>query len=723
MTNSDAACPQGAAPLRGMPPVQASPMPAQDLRRRPARSSGPAPRRSPGVFWRRWGVLLPALALAMLGGYEMHAVLALDGMTVLEWCMLVLFISTFSPIALAAVSGLAGLLRQWLLQRRLRSQPLVEPGFRPEGRTAVLMPCYNEDSASIAAALHAMMEDLQSRFGPEALQWFDWFLLSDTRIPERALQEEQAVSLLRERWQERGAGIYYRRRLHNTDSKSGNLHQFCEAWGARYDYLLTLDADSLMSAESVVALVQRIERNPQAGLVQTVPHLIEGVSLTARLQQFANAVYGPVVASGLAAWSNPEGNYWGHNAIIRRSAFMEAAGLPHLPGKPPFGGAILSHDFVEAALLRRAGWQVLMADDIGGSYEEAPPSIVDLAIRDRRWCQGNLQHAKVIGARGFHWVSRMHLLTGILSYCSSVLWMLLISVGVLMAMQAQYIRPEYFSADSFLPVWPRQDAPRSLRLFVVTMLVLLVPKMLGLLLYLCNGPLRRSVGGGLRLVKNVLFETLLSVLIAPIMMCVHTGAVFSVLLGRNAKWTTQRRDDGTLPWRQLIHRHRWHMLLGVALAVIAGLNSWALVAWLSPMLVGLLLAVPLSAWTASPAIGRWFSQRGWLQTPEERQQPAVLQVRERVAGDYQQRIGSTPPLADQLAQPALVQRHLALTWATPVPRGQISADQALARAKLADARTQAEALGWLTEKELGLVLGEPGLFRVLVALPAAVPAA
>ncbi|KKW69206.1 hypothetical protein AAV94_01470 [Lampropedia cohaerens] len=698
----------------GMPPALPSAMPRQDLRRAP-----PAAQRRlanvKGQALRRLAVLVPAAALAIFGAYEMHAVLSLDSMTVLEWCLWALFVVTFSPIALAAVTAVAGFVRQWQLSLRPPLQAQLAD-FAPQGRTAVLMPCYNEDAAAIAASLHAMLADLQQQYGDRALQWFDWFLLSDTRVPERALQEEEAISLLRQRWPT--AGLYYRRRTINTDSKSGNLHQFCEQWGARYDYLLTLDADSLLSAHALLGLVYRIEHEPRAGLVQTVPRLIDGVSLTARLQQFANAIYGPIVASGLAAWTNPSGNYWGHNAIIRRQAFMEAAGLPHLPGKPPFGGAILSHDFVEAALMRRAGWQILIADDLPGSYEEAPPSIVDMAIRDRRWCQGNLQHARVICARGLHWVSRAHLATGIMSYVSSVLWLLLVLVGLMLAMQAQYIRPDYFSSDSFLPVWPRQDAPRALRLFFITMGVLLVPKLMGTLLYLLRKSLRRSAGGAARLLRNVLFETLLSILIAPVMMCVHSAAVLAVLAGSTTKWNAQRRDDGTLPWGQLLRRHKWHMVLGLALGAAAWFNSWALLAWLSPMLVGLLLAVPISAWTASPKIGRWFAERGWLQTPEENQPPAPLLLRKQVECDYAARIGATAPLLEQLAQPELVARHLALTLPPQQPQTRdIPPALALARVKLEDARSQRDALAWLTPAELGFVLADRTLFAQLAALP------
>lgn len=696
----------------GMPPHRPTPMPVQDLRHKPEPQAFP---KRPGFRARltRWTMLLSALALLGLGSHEMYAVLSLGGTTPLEYAMLALFISTFGWIALAAVSALAGFLRQCALLRRHQETEL----FRPEGHTAVLLPCYNEDPSQLAAAIEAMVLELEA-VGADS--WFDWVLLSDTRSPQRALEEEHAVALLRERLGKR-ARVFYRRRRFNLDRKSGNVADFCRNWGSHYDYLVVLDADSLMSAHTLTELVKRIEQDPDAGLIQTIPRLVKGTSLIARLQQFANRVYGPVVGSGLACWTNPEGNFWGHNAIIRREAFMNAAGLPRLPGKAPFGGTIMSHDFVEAALLRRAGWKVIIADDLDGSYEECPPSILDLAVRDRRWCQGNLQHLKVIGSRGLNWVSRHHLLTGILSYLSSPLWLALIVVGIMLALQAQYIRPEYFGTDfSLFPAWPRQDAPRAVRLFILTMSVLFVPKLLGSLLFLLSSRLRRGAGGLLRLPFSIVTEVLLSAAVAPIMMCIHCGAVASILLGRDSGWSPQRRQDGRLPWGQLFYRHRWHTLTGILLALVAWSNSLALLAWLSPAIFGLLLSVPLSALTGSLSIGSWVRRLGLLRTPEETDQPAVVARRDLLVDWYETKIAEMPSLEIQLLRPELTQRHLALT---PEPalieeeNGDFHSDVALARVKLLDAPSQAQALVWLNERELALLLATPSLYRQLVALP------
>ncbi|GGB94304.1 glucans biosynthesis glucosyltransferase H [Marinobacterium zhoushanense] len=695
----------------GMPMLRPASMPAQNLRQRPDAQAIVTPRTSKQHL-RRWTLLGAAAALLGLGSYEMYSVLALGGTTPLEYAMLGLFISTFGWIALAAVSALFGFVRQC---RQLRN-PLRHELFRPRGRTAVLLPCYNEDPAHLAAAVEAMVQELVNC---GAADWFDWVLLSDTRDPRRALEEEQAVTLLRQRLGQK-TRIYYRRRRYNIDRKAGNVAEFCRHWGSHYDYLVVLDADSLMSAFTLTELVYRMEQDPGAGLIQTIPRLINGTSLIARLQQFANRVYGPIVGSGLACWTNPEGNFWGHNAIIRRAAFMNAAGLPRLKGKAPFGGTIMSHDFVEAALLRRAGWKVVIADDLPGSYEECPPSILDLAIRDRRWCQGNLQHIKVIGSRGLHWISRMHLLTGIMSYLSSPLWLALILVGITLALQAQYIRPEYFGVDfSLFPTWPRQDAPRAVRLFILTMLILFVPKILGSLLFLLSNRLRRSAGGLFRLSGSIVTEVLVSAAIAPIMMCIHCGAVASILLGRDSGWNPQRRQDGSLPWLQLIYRHRWHTLAGILLALIAWSNSLALLAWLSPAIFGLVLAVPLSALTGSLGIGAWFKRVGILRTPEETQAPSVVALKDDLLPWYEEQIAVTPTVEQLLDSPELVARHLALTPdpALEEDSERFQANAALARVKLLDAGSRQQALVWLSSTELSLVLATPFLFQQLVALP------
>nr|WP_269750497.1 glucans biosynthesis glucosyltransferase MdoH [Neptunomonas qingdaonensis] len=702
----------------GMPVERPGEMPAQSLQSFSAenRRSPVKPNGCHSHAWRRWLVLGSALLLSVWGINEMRAVLAVGEMTFVEYLVLLLFSLTFSWITVAFSGSIIGFF--YVLGQR-RSPP-ARSKIPLNGRTAVLMPTYNEAPERIFASIEAMACAVGETGEGKA---FDWFVISDTTDPDIALTEEAGFHALRERIG-KTVNVYYRRRRQNTARKAGNVADFCRRWGAHYDHLLVLDADSLMEAGTMLELARRMEADPDAGLIQTIPQLINGTTLMARLQQFATRVYGPVVGTGLAWWTDKEGNFWGHNAIIRTTAFMSAAGLPDLKGAPPFGGHILSHDFVEAALIRRAGWSVIIAADLGGSYEECPPSMIDLAIRDRRWCQGNLQHSRVVTAKGLHWVSRTHLLTGIMSYLSSPLWLMLIMVGLVLALQAQFIRPEYFTDEfSLFPSWPRMDAARALTLFFFTMIILFTPKVLGFISYLMNGTLRRQSGGFFRLILSFILEVILSALIAPIMMLIHSGAVMSILLGHDSGWNPQRRDDGSLPLKSLIYRHRWHMTVGIFLTVAAYFNSLVLLAWLSPAIAGMLLAVPLSMLTSSWTVGARVKKWGLLRTPDEAQRPAIRQAMDDTRVAYEEAISFSPDLVEMASNPRWYAVHLALIDRMPSrPRGQVDAVEATAAMKIREATSVSEAVSYLNQREQALVLATPELFTALSHLSQLTPA-
>lgn len=689
-----------------MPPVSPADMPEQSLkhfRRRGVRTPvNPKGVHSPA--WRRLLVLGSAVALSCWGIYEMYSVLALGELIFVENLVLVLFALTFSWITVAFAGSIIGFFKV-IAQHK----PLDEEPVSLTKRTAVLMPTYNEQPGRIFSAIETMAKAIQAQGEGAA---FDWFVLSDTTDVEVAIAEEVALQTLRHRLGSE-VNVYYRRRVKNEAKKAGNVADFCKRWGGAYDHLLVLDADSLMEAKTMITLARRMEADPDAGLIQTIPQLINGTTLMARIQQFATRVYGPVVGSGLAWWTAKEGNFWGHNAIIRTEAFMSAAGLPHLRGKPPFGGHILSHDFVEAALIRRAGWSVVIASDLDGSYEESPPSIIDLAVRDRRWCQGNLQHARVIGGSGLHWVSRSHLATGIMSYLSSPLWLLLILAGMALALQAQYIRPEYFSDEySLFPTWPVIDAARALMLFLFTMGILFAPKVLGIIAFLVNAEQRKRAGGTLRVLISFVVEIILSALVAPIMMLIHSGAVLSILIGRDAGWNPQRRDDGSLPLKDLIYRHRWHMVMGVILTAFAALNSMSLLAWLAPAVAGLLLAVPVSVITSSWSIGEKAKRWGILKTPEEGVPPAIFTAFEQTLKVYTDDAKQCPDFVGFVASAHWASIHKRmLDEQPPRARGDIDSVEALTAMKVAEAESVSEAIGFMTPKERLMMLNNPHLFE------------
>ena len=587
-------------------------MPVQSLRERPARSQ-PGPPRPPGIGFRRTLVIGGAAVLTVAAAHEMHKVLDVNGLTPLEIAILALFVSLFAWIALSMTSSLAGFIRL------LRASD--DGGIAgPVPRTALLMPAYNEDPARIMTALAVMHADL-ARHG--MAEQFDFFILSDTTDPDAWITEEAAYLALRS--QLPGARIFYRRRAKNTERKAGNIADWVRRWGGAYPQFMILDADSLMTAACIGHLAGAMAGTPHAGLMQSLPVIVGAQTLFARAQQFAGRVYGPMIAQGIACWHGPEGNYWGHNAMIRTEAFAAAAGLPALPGRKPFGGHIMSHDFVEAALIRRAGWAVIMLPGLPGSFEECPPSLTDLAVRDRRWCQGNLQHAAVVPARGLHPISRMHLLMGIGSYITAPLWLVFLVLGILVSLQARFAAPDYFpQGPSLFPLWPAVDPVRSMWVFIGTMGVLLGPKLLAWLAVVVHGELRRAFGGGTRLLVGVLAESLVSGLLAPVTMLTQSASVFTILAGRDGGWAPQRREDGRVPFRDTLRRYLPHTLTGVSLGAASWAVSWPLLWWMSPVVLGLALAAPLAAFTAARGPGAALRRVGLLRTPEEFSPPAVL---------------------------------------------------------------------------------------------------
>jgi membrane glycosyltransferase len=685
----------------GMPPEARLPMPPQDLRYKPSQRT--RARTTAAVLYARFILVAVTLGVSTYGIYQMLQVVRFASMTLLQGLMIFFFAISLSWIAFAAGSVIAGASK--------RRDPV--PRGLPGGLTALVMPIYNEDPVRTTAALRAMAEALQE-IGTN--RCFEIAVLSDSTNADSWIRETAAIDLLR-RALASVMPVWYRRRWSNVARKSGNLEDFVTRWGGRFEHMIVLDADSLIDAPTLVSLVQSMEADPTLGILQTAPQLIGARTFFGRLQQFAACVYGPVITRGLAAWSGDSCNYWGHNAIIRMKAFAENCGLPILKGRKPFGGHVLSHDFVEAALIRRGGWKVRMATDCGGSWEESPPSLIDVAVRDRRWAQGNLQHTKIIGTAGLSLTSRMHLGIGIMSYLSSPLWLLMLAVGFALSVQSHLIRPEYFSHDfQLFPTWPRFNVELMMALFWFSMLVLLIPKMLGLIRALSSSRIRRSGGGVIGVAASIMLETLLSALYAPILMMVQSRHVFEVFMGRDSGWKPQRRDGSSTSWGDAWEFHKRHMLLSCMTAAVVYVLSPSLLAWLSPALLGLFLAVPLSRASGSEALGRALLRIGLLRTPEEIEQPAMVLRRKQLiaqAGDLPED-GLRYLACNREAR--LV--HIGGNLARPAdPRGRPDPHAFTAEQKLIDARSLDEALGWLTPVERVEVAADARLLNQLALLP------
>jgi membrane glycosyltransferase len=688
----------------GMPPEAPLGMPSQDLRfsqrqLKPARATA-------AEMFARIILLTVSVGVTVYGVYQMLQVVRFASMTLLQGLMIFFFAVSLAWIAFAAGSVLAG-----ASKRRDPAPTSAKPGAGT--LTALVMPIYNEDPTRTTAALQAMAEAL-GQLGANAA--FEIVVLSDSTNADAWIREALAIGGLR-RSLSSVMPVWYRRRWRNVARKSGNVEDFVTRWGGRYDHMIVLDADSLLDAPTLTCLVRMMQEDPALGILQTSPQLIGARTFFGRLQQFAACAYGPVISRGLAAWSGDSANYWGHNAILRVRAFADCCGLPELEGRKPFGGHVLSHDFVEAALMRRAGWKVRMTTDCAGSWEESPPSLIDVAVRDRRWAQGNLQHMKIIGASGLSFASRLHLGIGIMSYLSSPLWLVMLGIGFALAVQSHLIRPEYFNHDfQLFPTWPRFDVELMMELFWFSMVVLLIPKMLGLIRALSSARLRRHGGGVIGIGASFLFEVILSALYAPVMMMLQSRHVFEVFLGRDSGWNPQRRDGGGTSWSDAWHFHKRDSLLAVMAGVVFWFLSPALLAWVSPALLGLLLAVPLSRASGSERLGGVLSKIALLRTPEEVDPPALVARRAEL-------IATAPVLPEDGLKFLARNRdarlaHIDGNLPRPVdPPGRPDPDAFTAYQKLIDARSLEEALGWLTRAERVEVAGSPRLLNQLAQLP------
>ena len=608
--------------------------------------------------------------------------------------------------------------------RKKNPDPLP-PGKLPV--TAVVMPIYNEDPTRVFAGLEAMIRDVAAQ---GYTQSFDWFVLSDTRDPAVWVREEVHFAALRsvlaglKTAGVRSGGeaptprIHYRRRHRNTSRKSGNLEDFCHHWGARYDAMLVLDADSVMSGRTVVEMSQRMAAEPDIGILQAPPTPVGRLSLFARCQQFASRVYGEVFTTGFGVWTHSDGNYYGHNAFIRLGPFMNSCGLPLLPGEPPLGGEILSHDFVEAALMRKAGYRVVVAYDLGGSYEECPTTLVDFAQRDQRWCQGNMQHVRLVFAAGFHPLSRVHLAMGVMSYVAAPIWLLFMLTGVAAAGVARFAGSEGVVADAQTaarlvdgPVTPHMI---GLGLFAAVMLMLLIPKCYAVVLLLQRPKLLKAHGGEVNTVLSALLEIAVSVLIAPIMMVYHTRFVLTTLMGRTVTWGKQNRDESGASWRKAWRDHRHHMLLGLIGTLLVVAVAPALTWWAAPVLLGLVLAVPLCWLLSSATVGVALRDVGLLLIPEEASTPRILR-RANVAMRRTRRLsdhldGEDLREVDRLvADPGLLRLHAGLLAANPEP----PADPGPVRPGESAVAAASGSLSALAPAEQNAVMSDAGLLERL----------
>jgi len=600
------------------------------------RADSPDPRgrwhRSASIRRSVLGVVV--LAQTIVATDFMTAVLPYHGTQPLEIALLVLFAILFAWVSSGFWTALMGFVMQMFGGDRYVISRTAAPHapIDAAARTAIVMPICNEDVIRVFAGLRATYESLEKT---GELEHFDFFILSDSADGDNRIAERQAwLGLCRAVG---GFGrVFYRWRQHRIKRKSGNVADFCRRWGANYRYMVVLDADSVMSGDCLATLVRLMEANPGAGIIQTAPRASGRETLYARMQQFATRVYGPLFTAGLHFWQLGESHYWGHNAIIRVDPFIKHCALGRLPGQGTLSGEILSHDFVEAALMRRAGWAVWLAYDLAGSYEEMPPNLTDELKRDRRWCHGNLINFRLFLAEGLHPAHRAVFVTGVMAYGSALLWFFFLLLSTALLAMHTLVVPKYFVAPNQLfPIWPEWHVERALALWSATAAVLFLPKILSVVLVWAHGA--RAFGGPVRVAISMALEAISSMLLAPVRMLFHSQFVITALAGLRAQWKSPPREDAETTWSEALQRHGTHSLIGVIWAALVYWLNPAFLWWLLPVVGALMLSIPMSVYSSRISLGRFMRRLGLFVIPEELVSPPELR-------SLQVHLNNAPPL-------------------------------------------------------------------------------
>jgi membrane glycosyltransferase len=567
-----------------------------------------------------------------------------------DYVVMALFPLLFGQIAIGFVLALLGFY-DWLRggdpHHVMRRPWRAREDSIPLAATAIVVPVFNEDVARVSAGIDNMWRSLEQT---GQIEHFDFYLCSDSNDANRWVEEECAWLSLCRRFDAFGK-IFYRKRRHAINGKSGNVADFCRRWGKRYRYMIVLDADSIMSGTTMVRLVRAMEANAEVGILQTQPYMVLGRSLLRRVLQFSSHVYGALFSQGCSMAQMSSGSYWGHNAIIRVAPFIEHCGLPFLPVPDPRRRHVLSHDTVEAALMRRAGYEVWIAYEEPGSYEEGPPNLSDMLTRDRRWCAGNLQHFWFLFARGIDLGSRLQIWIGLMAYLCSPFWLIfLIASGISAYLRMQFLAlsagPEDLGAAH--NTWGVEV------LFCLTLALLFVPRILGIVQALSK---RHLYGGAFRLIVSAVLENLLSVILAPVLMIFHTLFVLSTLLGLQIRWNAQNRADTGLTFTHCLVLYGWITCLGLLAQAVAMTYLGSFSLWLTPIFAGWILS-PVLAWlTSMSEIGLFCRSLGLFLSPEEVDPPAEL------AGLDEEKpaeIGASPVWTQALLCPYVQAVHLSL---------------------------------------------------------------
>ncbi|MES0810016.1 glucans biosynthesis glucosyltransferase MdoH [Roseibium sp. SCPC15] len=552
------------------------------------------------------------LSLIIVSFLSLTALMAVTltpgGLTPLDLFILLCFMVTLPWTIIGFWNAVIGLLVMRVAKNPIEAVCPIETGDQDgplKSSTALLSCIRDEDTESLEVNLSAMVSHL-IRAGQA--DHFSLYVLSDTSMDDIALQEQQMSARLSERFQGQ-MDVIYRRRSMNTGFKAGNIEDFCDRWGDDHDFALVLDADSYMSADAIVSLVRRMEANPKVGILQSLVVGLPTDSAFARVFQFGMRLGMRSYTIGSAWWQGDCGPYWGHNALLRLKPFKEHCRLPVLPGKGPLAGTILSHDQVEAVLMRRAGYEVRVLPLETGSYEVNPPHILEFIRRDLRWCQGNLQYRRLLSMPGLKPVSRAQLFLAILMFLGSPAWIGFMTAAAVLGMTTDYAP---YRADT------------GLALFATILTMVFAPKLATVADVLARPDLRKAFGGPLRVVTSVFAEILYSAMLAPIMAVAHTLFMAGLIAGKTIGWGAQARGVQRLPVA-LAARKLWpQTLFGLAGLAWVSTQPIDLVWPVIPVAIGPLLATVIAVSTSTKMLGKLAIRSTLWRIPEETVPPEEL---------------------------------------------------------------------------------------------------
>ncbi|MEM8662870.1 MAG: glucans biosynthesis glucosyltransferase MdoH [Pseudomonadota bacterium] len=563
--------------------------------------------RASRTLWRR-RLLVAALNAATIGALSATMFWALfsGGWSVPRVGMFIAFVVTLPWLSIGFWNAIIGV---WLIARGgVANDPLAiaHNAHAPiSTRTAVVMAIRNEDPERSIVRLRAIFEDLEASGVADS---FDVHLLSDTDDEALAAREAAAIGA----WQSESARpgqIHYRRRDTNAGYKAGNIEEFCRRCRDDYAFFLPLDADSYLSGAAVQKLVQMMEQNPRLGILQTLVVGTPSSAFFTRVFQFGMRHGMRAYTAGSAWWTGDCGPYWGHNALIRMRPFERACEMPVLPGKGPLGGHIMSHDQVEAVMMRRAGYHVRVIAEEGESWEENPPSLPDFIRRELRWCQGNMQYFKLIGMPGLKAVSRIQLALAILMYLGPPAWMAFIAFGV---------------ASLFDGVAGGVAPGVGIALFATIMLMTFAPKIMGVVGILLSTEQSVRYGGRVRVLAGALLEIVMSVLMAPVVAFAIAIFVGGLIFGKKIDWRAQPRGDRTVGWGEAARSFWPQTLFGASFFALFAVYAPGVLPWAAPVILGFVLSIPFAVLTASPAFGRWSVRTHICDIPEDPKRPTPL---------------------------------------------------------------------------------------------------